>query len=69
MEVKYNQGNIKLIYKGHKVSKVINISTVEGNLATIDQDGVITAGTTTGEFVVKCTTKNGLVAEKTFTIS
>ena len=43
--------------------------SVEGNLATIDQDGVITAGTTTGEFVVKCTTKNGLVAEKTFTIS
>ena len=43
--------------------------SVEGNLATIDQDGVITAGTTTGEFVVKCTTKNGLLAEKAFAIS
>ena len=43
--------------------------SIEGDLATIDQNGVITAGATTGEFVVKCTTKNGLVAEKTLTIS
>ena len=61
---KHIKKNIKLIYKGYKVSKITYVTTEERNLATIDQNGVITTGTTTGEFVVKCTTKNGFIAEK-----
>ena len=43
MEVKYNQRNIKLIYKGYNVLKVINVPTAESqyvlSIKYISEDG------------------------------